>query len=258
MAKNVLVVSKTETFTIKGLEMKINGIGAQTSFSELKVNSLEGKIPDIAVMILYTDVDIAQESKTLVYIKDQILEADKKVIVIGTKDEYEDVCKVLPGDSILEFFERPLVLEKLLDTVETYLSDEAQLAKRKSVLIVDDDVEYMGTIMEWLKDSYRVSMANSGINAITWLATNHADLILLDYEMPITTGPMVLEMLRSENKTKDIPVMFLTGNNDKESILKVVALHPVDYLLKTIDRKGLHDKLDTYFAKQATIKKSGQ
>ena len=49
------------------------------------------------------------------------------------------------------------------------------------MLIVDDDVPYMYMINDWLKTSYRTTMVNSGMQAITWIAKNHADLILLDY-----------------------------------------------------------------------------
>lgn len=58
-------------------------------------------------------------------------------------------------------------------------------------------------------------------------------------------------MLRSNADTANIPVMFLTGNNDRDSIVKVVSLRPVDYLLKAIDRQGLRDKLDNYFHAQS-------
>ncbi|MCR5097402.1 MAG: response regulator [Lachnospiraceae bacterium] len=254
MVKKVLVVSKTETFTIKGLEMKLKGVGAEAVFAELKVKTLDDNIEKTDLTILYTDEDIAQVTDALVYIKDHCSEANRKVIVIGTKTEYEVVQKVISRDILLDFFERPLVMEKLLTAVENHLSAENQAAKRKSILIVDDDVQYMSMIMDWLKENYRVSMANSGMNAITWLATNHADLILLDYEMPITPGPQVLEMLKSNPETANIPVMFLTGNSDRDSIVKVVSLGPVDYLLKTIDRKGLNEKLWNYFV-QADMKK---
>ena len=249
MENKVLLISRTETFTIKGLEMKIRALDVEVTYSGLNVKDLGANLGDNQLILLYTDEDISDAATTLVLLKDHCLENNKRVIVIGTKIEYEAVGKVLPPGVIESFYERPLQMEKLLDEIEKILSEEAEIQQRRSVLIVDDDVQYMTMIMDWLKDSYRVSMANSGVTAITWLATNHADLILLDYEMPVTSGPQVLEMLRSNPDTANIPVMFLTGNNDRDSIVKVVSLRPVDYLLKAIDRKGLHDKIDNYFKK---------
>ena len=134
---------------------------------------------------------------------------------------------------------------KPFDDVNKYFSYSND--RRKSILIVDDNVTYMSMIMDWLKDKYRVSMANSGVKAITRLANDHADLILLDYEMPVTTGPEVLEMIRSQPTLSDIPVMFLTGVSDRESIMKVLSLKPVDYILKSIEKDGLREKLDHFF-----------
>ena len=126
---------------------------------------------------------------------------------------------------------------------------EAKFAQ-KNILIVDDDVTYLRTIREWLKEEYKVAMVNSGLQAITWLAKNQADLILLDYEMPVTSGPQVLEMLRSEPNSRNIPVMFLTGKSDRDSIMRVLDLKPTDYLLKSIDKHELVMKLRRFFAAQ--------
>ena len=90
-------------------------------------------------------------------------------------------------------------------------------------------------------------MVNSGMAAITFLAKNSVDLILLDYEMPVTSGPQVLEMLRSEPETKSIPVMFLTGKGDKNSVMSVLALSPEGYFLKGIEKSELLEKLKEYF-----------
>ena len=90
-------------------------------------------------------------------------------------------------------------------------------------------------------------MANSGLQAIKWLGKNKVDLILLDHEMPVTSGPQVLEMLRSDSETASIPVMFLTGKSDKESVMAVVALRPEGYFLKSIRREELLEKLQEYF-----------
>ncbi|MBR4707500.1 MAG: response regulator, partial [Pseudobutyrivibrio sp.] len=73
------------------------------------------------------------------------------------------------------------------------------------------------------------------------------DLILLDYEMPITDGPQVLEMLRQDDETAKIPVFFLTGRDDKESVVKVLDLKPEGYILKTVTRDELMNKLKVFF-----------
>ena len=92
-----------------------------------------------------------------------------------------------------------------------------------------------------------MSMVGSGLQALKFLGKNKVDLILLDHEMPVTSGPKVLEMLRSDDETKDIPVMFLTGKSDKESVMEVVSLKPEGYFLKNITREELLEKLNEYF-----------
>ena len=68
--------------------------------------------------------------------------------------------------------------------------------------------------------------------------------------MPVTTGPQVLEMLRSEPSTSGIPVMFLTVKSDKESVMKVVSLKPEKYLLKTMPPAELIANIEEFFEKQ--------
>ena len=54
-------------------------------------------------------------------------------------------------------------------------------------------------------------------------------------------------MLRSDDETKIIPVMFLTGKSDKESVMAVVSLKPEGYFLKTIQKDELLEKLGEFF-----------
>jgi CheY-like chemotaxis protein len=135
----------------------------------------------------------------------------------------------------------------LVQKAQIVTDDEYEVQRRKSILIVDDDLTFLQMIREWLKDTYRVGMANSGTQAVAWLATNKADLVLLDYDMPVLDGPKVLEMLKSESFSSSTPVMFLTGKNDKESVTNVIALKPADYLLKTISKDKLLSTLDAFF-----------
>ncbi|MCR5109278.1 MAG: response regulator [Lachnospiraceae bacterium] len=250
MYHRVLIVAAAEGFIIKGLETKLKRIGLESFFSSFKVKDIEEKIEETDAVIIFSDDSIGKFAEALVYIKDQCSEKDEHIFVIGTKEEYETLTAFISPKFIYRMFERPIDMDELIVEFEKFMEKEALEKRRKSILIVDDDVSYMSMIMEWLKDKYRVSMANSGMQAITWLAKNQADLILLDYEMPVTSGPQVLEMIRSDAGTCDIPVMFLTGKGDKESIMKVLAFKPVGYQLKTIDRYTLRENIAKFFATQ--------
>ena len=170
--------------------------------------------------------------------------------LIGERADTDEARKHLPGNRILEVFGRPLDAEAFIRVMRTHLTMETASDVKKRILIVDDDATYMGVIRDWLRDVYSVAMANSGMQAITYLSRNQVDLILLDFEMPVTSGPQVLEMLRSESSTSRIPVIFLTGHNDKESVMQVVALKPEGYLLKTIQRGDLLKELKLFFQKR--------
>jgi CheY-like chemotaxis protein len=141
-------------------------------------------------------------------------------------------------------------MKEFLDAVVDQFDKMLLQVMRKTILIVDDDVTYMQMVREWLKDTYQVVMVNSGIKAIKWLTINKADLVLLDYQMPVTSGPQILEMLKSDVDTDEVPVMFLTGQQSRESVMTAMRLRPADYLLKSISKSELKEKLDNYFTIQ--------
>ena len=244
MKNSVQVIAINETFIVKGLIMRIQELGVDAFYTSDRVEDIKIHQGDANLFVYYLD---EINPRCLTYLKDLCLETHRYMMVIGNPVEYEESLKYFPESNVQEFFDRPLKMEDFIDSINNFFKDEMVEARKKSILIIDDDVSYMRTIRTWLMDSYRVSMANSGVQAITWLAKNTADLILLDYEMPVTSGPKVLEMLRSDMSMKDIPVMFLTSKGDKASIVRVLALKPADYILKTIDRSTLHAKLDAFF-----------
>ena len=150
---------------------------------------------------------------------------------------------------MLEKFKRPLVMDDLIERIERYMEENTGEGRKKTILIVDDDITYMRTVYEWLKDTYHVGMASSGVQAISYLAKNKADLVLLDYEMPIANGPQVMQMLKSDSETEAIPVMFLTGHSERESVMSVIDLKPADYLLKSIGKDNILKKLGDFFGR---------
>lgn len=117
---------------------------------------------------------------------------------------------------------------------------------KRHILVVDDNPMMLKVIKESLRDKYEVATAISGKIARKYLTNKSVDLILLDYEMPEESGSEVLEKLRQDEATKNIPVIFLTGVKEKTKIQKALQLKPQGYLLKPIE----HDKLLTAIKNQ--------
>lgn len=121
-----------------------------------------------------------------------------------------------------------------LGVTEQAVYDEAAArgGGRKTVLVVDDNANTLRSIKAMLEEKYNVTLANSGMKAMTSIGKSRPDVILLDYEMPVCDGRQTLEMIRADEDLTTIPVIFLTSVNDKEQIQAVIKLLPAGYLLK--------------------------
>lgn len=142
--------------------------------------------------------------------------------------------------------------ENALNEVEKYLSrrkEEETISQRK-ILVVDDSITIRQGMKELLEKDYEVSVAESGIAAIRTITLNKPDLVLLDYEMPVCDGRQTLEMLRSEEAFANLPVIFLTGRSDPESVKKVMSLKPAGYLLKYLKQADIKQKIDAFFQQE--------
>jgi CheY-like chemotaxis protein len=245
--KKILLVRNEETFLVNAIKNALIGANFDVVESTYALADLSTKKGNTNLVLLYTDSEFEEHRDAMVYFKDLSLEENMIMMVIGDKDAFALVHHYIPKEDVAFEIERPLDMADLMSKVMIATDDEFEYQRRKSILVVDDDLTYLQMIREWLKDTYRVGMANSGTQAVAWLATNKADLILLDYDMPVLDGPKVMEMLKSEAFSSSTPVMFLTGKNDKESVTNVISLKPVDYLLKSISKEKLLQTLDVFF-----------
>lgn len=116
---------------------------------------------------------------------------------------------------------------------------ESETSERKHILVVDDDPVMLKVLKEQLHDEYDVATAINGKIALKFLERKKTDLILLDYEMPEESGPVVMEKIRAKDSGKDVPIVFLTGVSEREKITEALALKPQSYLLKPVDREKL-------------------
>ncbi len=247
--RKIFIAGEKESFVVRVLVKKLQDEGIEAAFVKAGVNSLSivlGENED-ALLAYFLETGAGIPRDVLLYLIDMLTDKGRQMILIGDAADNRDIIDNVPGDIIYKAFNRPLNNDEFVKTVSDLFGRIESGEFKKSILIVDDDPTYMGLVREWLKGDYRISMVTSGLQAIKWLGNNKVDLILLDHEMPVTSGPQVLEMLRSEEDTRRIPVIFLTGKSDKASVMEVVALKPEGYLLKTIERDELLDNIRCFF-----------
>ena len=248
MTKNrILIIGAKESFIIRVLLNKLEDARISAVFAEADVNKINEKWQDISLVAYYIEHEEVLTLEVKNFIVDKLENDDKQMCLIGESEDTDKVKAAMPGQIICKTFSRPVDYDSFISFVNNYVEQSVSGDFKKRILIVDDDPNYMSLVHEWLKDTYKVSMATSGLRALTWLGSNKVDLILLDYEMPVTDGPKVLEMLRADDVTKNIPVIFLTGRDDKESVMAVVSLKPEGYFLKTIAKEDLLNKLKIFF-----------
>lgn len=167
-------------------------------------------------------------------------------LLFDTQKGYFAYCVTAPH-LVQDDNETPIVAENAMEEVKKYV-EKKKTSKKKKILIVDDSELVREAMKRLFGLEYEVTPASSGLAAIRCITLNRPDLILLDYEMPVCDGSQVLEMIRAEEDFADIPVFFLTGRVDKETVKKVIALKPTGYLVKTQNLSEIKKGIDNYFA----------
>lgn len=180
----------------------------------------------------------------------QVFEKEKPQfsLLFDTGKGYFAYCTIAPH-LLEDGIGIPIQAENAMAEVKKYVGREKNIPKKK-VLIVDDSSVILHAMKELLSPEYDVSLAKSGMAAIRCITLNRPNLILLDYEMPVCDGRQTLEMIRSEEDFADIPVIFLTGRSDTESIRKVMSLKPAGYLLKSLKPEDIKRKIHEFFKEQ--------
>lgn len=243
----MMMIGQKETFLTRVLTGKVKSAKIESVFATYSIDDINSKWEGTQLITLFMDDGDRPREDILHFLRDKMDEDDINMILIGEKEDVDYVSARLSAEHLYRKYVRPVNNEEYLQSVTELFAKYEAGEFKKNILIVDDDANYLGLVREWLKSKYKVYMANSGLQAIKWLGKNKADLILLDHEMPVTSGPQVLEMLRSDSETRNIPVMFLTGKGDKESVMQVLSLKPEGYFLKNIEREELLEKLDEFF-----------
>jgi sigma-B regulation protein RsbU (phosphoserine phosphatase) len=134
-----------------------------------------------------------------------------------------------------------------------------QLREKKVVLLVDDEAANIQIVNSILKDEYKIRVATNGAKAMELVsATPVPDLILLDVVMPGMDGYEVCTRLKTSPETRDIPVVFLTGQTETADETKGFELGAVDYIHKPFSPAVVQARVHTHLTLRGIRQKLAQ
>ena len=249
MKRKILFVASERNFLINSMLKTLEDAQFDVRIVQpdiVEIQLIDDK-PDINIVYLEDDTEIFEG--TLKYLKNFVTQEgkDRVLYLIGTEAEMDAAYQIVPKAVVSASFTRPVNMKDIIVKLNHLVLDDDTWYGRKRILVVDDDGMMLRTMNNWLNKKYEVFMANSGMNAISFLAENQVDLILLDYEMPGASGLQIFEMFKTNETTKDIPVIFLTSKDDRETVMKGLAAKPEKYLLKTMSTEELIKSVDDFF-----------
>ncbi|MCA9998485.1 MAG: response regulator [Anaerolineales bacterium] len=112
------------------------------------------------------------------------------------------------------------------------------------ILIAEDDRDIRELILLTLKfHGFEVVSAEDGETAVKLAPTDNFDLILMDVRMPKMTGYEACRKIKAQNKTKDIPVIFLSAKGQEAEIETGYEVGAADYILKPFAPQALVDTI---------------
>lgn len=186
----------------------------------------------------------------------EVLSVKAKELELAIKREDIDYVRAHHTETMTLYKELQYNLSKLFSpVVKTTVSHLDAF----SVLIVDDDKLNLMTAHKILEPYFTVTSLETGADALEYVNHHFVDLILLDIHMPQMDGFQVIEILKANENTKHIPVIFLTADSDSDAELSGFKAGAMDFIrkpfvpdimLERINRVLELDKLQQYLQKE--------
>ena len=132
----------------------------------------------------------------------------------------------------------------------------ADPSDRGRILVVDDTPLNIRLLISLLQDSYHVTFATDGGKGLELAQANPSpDVILLDVSMPDPDGHEVCRRLKADDRTRNIPVIFVTSNDSESAEAYGIELGAVDYITRPISAPILRARVRTHVnARRQTLK----
>ena len=127
------------------------------------------------------------------------------------------------------------------------------MEKKKSILLVDDDQNFLTILESVLKSEYKTTSTKNGKAALKAVQSEKPDLVILDIAMPQMDGYEVCQRMKADDSTKDIPVIFVTALEEESNETKGFELGAADYINKPFSHSILLARVKTHLDIRAML-----
>jgi len=178
------------------------------------------------------------------------------VIFITSHHDRESVVRGLSFGAV-DFIVKPFETMSLVECIERHVV-ESRAGKgrenddRPHILAVDDVVSELKIIKAALHANCKVHTISKPEAVVDFLKIRHADLIMLDYLMPMYNGFELIGMIREMPDYKDTPIIMLTSAGTVDQVKEAIALGACDFIVKPFKKNELVEKV-AKFLKEANV-----
>ncbi|GAB4130120.1 MAG: hypothetical protein Fur0015_03990 [Ignavibacteriales bacterium] len=120
--------------------------------------------------------------------------------------------------------------------------------RKPIILIVDDKPENLSVLFSLLDEKYEVLAAENGLIALEIIETSKPDMILLDIMMPEMDGYELCTILKSNDSTKDIPIIFMSALSETTDKVRGLELGAIDYITKPFQKEEVVARIKTHLS----------
>ncbi len=246
--RNVVYIGQEQHIVTQAVENRLSEAGFNVVAIPSDIDAINKSRNSTDTFLCYLDYTSPKTEIVMHYLADLCRDEHKSMCLIVDNATRTQVKKMESAQWAAHIYVRPLDMNDIAEDLAELSDAHDEFRRKKSILVVDDDSDFLMIMNYWMKNHYNIVGVNSGVEAVTYLQHHAApDLILLDYEMPDLDGYDVMQWLHGTPQTRDIPIIFLTGVSDRESVMRIVKHKPDGYLLKTSRKSELLDALERFF-----------
>lgn len=248
-SRSVLFIQGGEGIVKKGIENNLSAADFFVYSIPDEPDQIIARRNDANIVVYYPGGGDHSNIGIAMSLLGEICQDDTKILcLIGDAADLDAAMLSNGAHRVSRSYQRPVNIDQFIKDMQYFSDLEYEFHRRKTVFVVDDDAGYLSVLKHWLQTSYNVSCFQHGEAVLEGLATITPDLILLDYEMPEMNGCELMKQIRTNFPERKIPIIFLTGTNDREQVFHVLEYKPDGYLLKTTQKESLLDALHRFYA----------